>query len=121
MSAALFVSVLGKKKQKKNGLVLMSATVASCRKQGCRKTCQEDDHWVGETAWTAQRVWTGLRCLAGQNYTGAGDSGGTAWEDGQEQKKVLSIVAQMLDRRQQHLGGWLGGETGPCGQMNETF
>lgn len=27
----------------------MSATVASCREQQWRKSCQEDDHWVGDT------------------------------------------------------------------------
>lgn len=98
----LFVSALGKQ-----GLRLTSAPVASCRKQQRRKSCQEDDHWVGGTGWTAQRVWTEHRRLAGQGYTGAGNSGGTAWEDGQEHKKVLS---RCWTDGQEHLGWWPGGE-----------
>lgn len=23
------------------------------------RICQEDDHWIGETGWTAPRVWLG--------------------------------------------------------------
>lgn len=91
----------------KTGLRLTSTIVAICKKQRWRKSCQEDDHWVGETGWTAQRVWTGHWCLAGQSYTGAGN-----WWDslGRQPGTIGNAQHCGPDAGQEHLGWWLGGD-----------
>lgn len=110
------MSVLGKQ-----GLRLTSATVASCRKQRRRKSCQEDDHWVGGTGWAAQRVWT-ERPAPG--WAGLHRRWKQWWERlGREpvaKESALSWPRCWTDG-QEHLGWWPGGEADRTGREASVY
>ena len=102
---------------------MTTKAIARCgnREQGCSKSCQGDDHWTGETGWTAQGVCLGTGNWQGRTTQAVGTVVGQLGKAARGQGRLLRSVAQMLERQAETLRmiAW-GKQTGPQKSMNPS-
>lgn len=74
--------------------------IARCgnREQGCGKRCQKDDHWTGETGWTAQGVCLGTGNWQDRTTQAVGTVVGQHGKAAKGTGETAQSVAQMLER-----------------------
>lgn len=84
---------------------MTTKTIARCgnREQGCSDSCQEDDHWTGETGWTTQGVCLGTGNWQGRTTQAVETVVGQLGKAARGQDRPLRSVAQMLGRRAETL------------------
>lgn len=89
---------------------LTASTAARCcsREQRCRRSCQEDDHWTGETVWTAQRLWLGTGNWQGRTTQAVEAVMGQLRKAARDRRKCSAVWARSWRGTQKHLEWWLG-------------